>query len=108
VDVGFSYVPRNMTLARMIRQQKVADVPTFAKSGLREMTDADIPEVLELFTRYMKRFDMSPIMTKEEATHQFLSGRGKGDASGGWGGKREGQVVWSYVVEVMGFNSDNE
>jgi glycylpeptide N-tetradecanoyltransferase len=89
-----------MTLARMIRQHKVPDTPTFAKSGLREMTETDIPEVLELYTRYMKRFDMAPIMTKEEITHQFLSGKGRGEISAELGGKREGQVVWSYVVEV--------
>jgi hypothetical protein len=98
VDVQFNYVPRNMTLARMIRQHKVADTTTFGEAGLREMAEADIPQVLELYTRYMKRFDMAPVMTKEEITHQFLSGRGQGESLDG---RREGQVVWSYVVEVL-------
>jgi glycylpeptide N-tetradecanoyltransferase len=86
-----------MTLARMIRQHKVPDSTTLGKAGLREMVEADIPEVLELYTRYMKRFDMAPVMTKDEITHQFLSGRGRGEMSEE---RREAQVVWSYVVEV--------
>jgi hypothetical protein len=102
VDTGFNHVPRNMTLARMIRQHKVADSPSLHKFGLREMEERDIPEVMELFERYMKRFDMSPMMTKEEIEHQFLSGRGKGDLIDM---AREGQVVWSYVVEVIALQS---
>ena len=65
------------------------------------MEDRDIAQVGELFTRYMQRFGMAPIMTLDEIKHQFLSGKGKGErAPGTWKGRRDGQVVWTYVVEV--------
>jgi glycylpeptide N-tetradecanoyltransferase len=105
VDVKFTYVPRNMTLARMIRQNKVADVPALSRGGgLREMTEADVPAVTDLYERYMKRFGMVPEMTEADVQYQFLSGKGKGDRRPGqWKGRREGQVVWAYVVEVWVF-----
>lgn len=87
-----------MTIARMIRQYKINSTPTLASSGLREMEDKDVKAVFDLFTRYMQRFDMVPVMTEEEVRHQFLSGRGKGEKDAA--GRREGQVVWTYVVEV--------
>lgn len=89
-----------MTLARMIRVHKVPEVPLLAKKGLREMEEADVEEVSELYLRYMKRFDMAPVMSKEELQHQFLSGRGTGQRKAAWKGRRQGQVVWTYVVEV--------
>lgn len=100
VDIGFTFVPRNMTLARMTRLQKLASTPQLGKAGLREMQDKDIPQVAELFTHYYERFTMAPIMTLEELRHQFLSGLGDGPAPKDWQGKRERQVVWAYVVEV--------
>ncbi|EPQ58305.1 N-myristoyl transferase [Gloeophyllum trabeum ATCC 11539] len=94
VDTKFTYVPRNQTLARMIRLQKV---PSSTHLALREMTESDIEQVADLYDRYMKRFDMVPLMTVEEIRHQFLSGLGRGDMVKG---RREGQVIWSYVVEA--------
>ncbi|KIY43592.1 N-myristoyl transferase [Fistulina hepatica ATCC 64428] len=94
VQVGFTYVPRNMTVARMVRVNKVPE--TTATPGLREMEDCDVPQVIQLFSKYMRRFDMLPIMTTEEARHNFLSGRGTGESVDG---RRERQVTWTYVVE---------
>ncbi|KAH8116866.1 N-myristoyl transferase [Phellopilus nigrolimitatus] len=99
VDIQFTYVPRNMTLARMTRLNKLPTVPRLASAGLREMTEKDVPQVAELYTRYMERFTMSPIMTLDELRHQFLSGLGVGPSPKDWQGRRERQVVWSYVVE---------
>ncbi|TFK55084.1 N-myristoyl transferase [Heliocybe sulcata] len=93
VDTKFTYVPRNQTLARMMRLQKVPSSPHLP---VREMTEGDLAQVHDLYERYMKRFDMIPLMSIEEMKHQFLSGLGKGDMVKG---RREGQVVWSYVVE---------
>ncbi|KAI0041127.1 N-myristoyl transferase [Auriscalpium vulgare] len=98
VDVKFTYVPRNMTIARMIRQYKVANTPHLARAGLREMEDRDVSAVAELYARYMQRFDMVPLMSPEEVQHQFLSGRGRGERDAATG-RRDGQVVWAYVVE---------
>ncbi|KAF8586529.1 N-myristoyl transferase [Ramaria rubella] len=102
VDVKFTYVPRHLTLARMIRSNKVSATPHLAQpsGGLREMEDHDIIQVGELYTRYMQRFEMAPVMTLDELRHQFLSGKGQGErAPGTWKGRREGQVIWAYVVE---------
>ena len=91
-----------MTLARMTRINKLLEKPTLLTKGLREMEERDIPEVTQLFERYMKRFTMHPLMSPSEAKHHFLSGLGQGDRPEGstWKGRREGQVVWSFVVEV--------
>ena len=56
-------------------------------------------QVTDLYKRYMDRFDMSPLMTTEEVRHNFLSGKGTGEID--VPGRREGQVLWVYVVEVI-------
>ena len=99
VDAKFTYVPRNMTIARMIRQFKVASTPALSRAGLREMEERDVSAVAELYGRYMERFDMIPLLEEDEVRHQFLSGRGKGEREAS-NGRRQGQVVWTYVVEV--------
>ena len=99
VDAKFTYVPRNMTIARMIRQFKVASTPALSRAGLREMEERDVSAVAELYRRYMERFDMIPLLEDDEVRHQFLSGRGKGEREAS--GRRQGQVVWTYVVEVI-------
>ncbi|KAG2111693.1 N-myristoyl transferase [Suillus discolor] len=96
VDIKFTYVPRSMTLARMIRVYKMVAKPQL--SGLREMEERDVSDVADLFTRYMQRFSMGPIMTLDEVRHQFLSGRGRMDEPSEHY-RRPGQVVWTYVVE---------
>ncbi|ESK94543.1 peptide n-myristoyl transferase [Moniliophthora roreri MCA 2997] len=97
VDVKFSFVPRHMTLNRMINANKLPD--RFSLAGLREMEEKDVPEVAQLFSRYMERFDMVPIMTPEEVSHHFLIGKGKAPGETQW--RREGQVTWTYVVEDL-------
>ena len=99
VDVKFTYVPRDMTIARMVRQAKVPSTPTLARSGLREMEERDVSAVGELYRRYMERFDMIPLLEEADIRHQFLSGRGTGELEASTG-RRQGQVVWTYVVEV--------
>lgn len=66
-------------------------------SGLREMEERDILQVTKLWERYMARFGMSPVFEEEDVRHWLLSGRGEGEVKKG---RREGQVVWSYVFEV--------
>ncbi|KAJ7709813.1 N-myristoyl transferase [Mycena rosella] len=96
VDVGFTYVPRNMTTARMIRMNKVSDTPTL---DVRPMEEKDVAPLADLFTRYMQRFDMVPVMNLEDVRHQFLSGQGTGRIGEEKEGRRVGQVTWTYVVE---------
>ncbi|KAH9952126.1 N-myristoyl transferase [Amylocystis lapponica] len=100
VDVEFTPVPASMTVARMIRLNKVADRPRLLDVGLREMEERDVAGVTELFSRYMRRFGMAPVFSQEEVRHQFLSGRGEGASTpDSWKAPREEQVVWTYVVE---------
>ncbi|KAF7338223.1 Glycylpeptide N-tetradecanoyltransferase [Mycena venus] len=96
LEVGFTFVPRNMTAARMIRMNKVPDTPTLK---LRPIQEKDVVSVADLFTRYMRRFDMVPVMSLEDVRHQFLSGQGTGKIGDGGEGRRVGQVTWTYVVE---------
>jgi len=87
-----------MTLARMTRINKVPDTTTLP--GLREMQVKDISKVSQLFSLYIKRFGMAPVFSETEVKHQLLSGCGRGEVGSGGPGRREGQVTWSYVVEV--------
>lgn len=87
-----------MTLARMIRVNKVSS--TYASPGLREMEERDVSQVANLFARFMKRFEMFPVFDINEIKHQFLSGIGRGNIGDGGPGRRDGQVTWTYVVEV--------
>jgi glycylpeptide N-tetradecanoyltransferase len=104
VDAKFTYVPRNMTIARMNRQFKVPSTPALSRAGLREMEERDVSAVADLYKRYMGRFDMIPLLEEEDVQHQFLSGRGKGERDASTG-RRPGQVVWTYVVEVSSLPS---
>lgn len=99
VDSKFTYVPRNSTLARLAARHKLPSATSLP--GLREMVEEDVPAVKALYDRYMARFKMVPEFSEEEIKHTFVSGRGKGDPVEG---RREGQVVWSFVVEVDFFH----
>ncbi|KAI0819520.1 N-myristoyl transferase [Trametes gibbosa] len=100
VAVRFTSVPSSMTLARMIRLHKLPDRPRLLGQGLREMEERDVAQVTDLFSRFMKRFTMHPVMSEDEVRHQFLSGLGEGmRGPDSWKSGRDGQVVWTYVVE---------
>jgi glycylpeptide N-tetradecanoyltransferase len=61
------------------------------------MEAKDIDAVLELLNKYLSRFDMAPVFTREEVDHWLLS---KTD-------KPAEQVIWCYVVEVSQSNVHN-
>jgi glycylpeptide N-tetradecanoyltransferase len=58
--------------------------------GLRPMESKDVDAVLSLLKSYLEKFDMAPMYTREEVVHWLLPK--EADANG--------QVVWTYVVEV--------
>jgi len=95
VNTQFTSVPRNMTLARMVARNKLPS-SVLANRGLREMQAEDISQVASLWQQYMKRFKLCPRYSLEEFQHNLLSGSGHGSPVNG---RRQGQVVWSYVVE---------
>jgi len=83
-------------------EEENVNVPKSGPSGggLREMEDHDVPQVTKLWERYMARFGMAAVMNETEIRHYLLSGHGEGPIKKG---RRQGQVVWSYVVEARLF-----
>jgi len=95
-DVGFSPLPANSKPSFQVRKYALPDYTS--TKGLRPMQAKDIDAVLDLLKRYLTKYEMAPIFTREEVEHWLLT-------------KPEDQVVWSYVVEVSilpcPFNNNN-
>lgn len=66
--------------------------------GLRELEKRDLKQVGRLLRNWMARFECAPVLSNREIEHALWSGRGR-DVDG----KRVGQVVWTYVIEVTFF-----
>ncbi|KAK4053683.1 glycylpeptide N-tetradecanoyltransferase [Microbotryomycetes sp. JL201] len=92
VKTGFSAIPRNSSVARMISHYKLPDQVKIP--GLREIRKGDLKQAGRLLRAYLARFDMAPLLTNKDVEHALWAGRGKEVD-----GKRVGQVVWTYVVE---------
>ncbi|ORY78456.1 Myristoyl-CoA:protein N-myristoyltransferase, N-terminal domain-domain-containing protein [Leucosporidium creatinivorum] len=92
VKTGFSAIPRNSSLARMVQHYKMPEETKIP--GLREIRKGDLKQASRLLRAYLARFEMAPVMSNKEVEHALWSGRGRDE-----GGKRVGQVVWTYVVE---------
>ncbi|CCX34146.1 Similar to Glycylpeptide N-tetradecanoyltransferase; acc. no. Q7S3C8 [Pyronema omphalodes CBS 100304] len=74
------------------RKYRVANI---SLPRCREMQEKDVEAVTSLFSRYLERFEMAPIMNSDEVRHWFL-----GDSSNGDAGRKFGdRIVWAYVVE---------
>lgn len=93
-DVGFSPLPTNSKPAYQVRKYALPD-HTVTK-GLRPMELKDADAVLDLLQRYLLKFDIAPVFTKEEIVHWMLHKKGTGE-----------QVVWAYVVEVSSLESES-
>ena len=85
-EVGFSPLPSNSTKARQITKYHLPS--STSTPGLRVMQQKDVPAVLDLLERYLKRFDMAPIFERDEVEHWLLHDDTAAE-----------QVIWSYVVE---------
>jgi glycylpeptide N-tetradecanoyltransferase len=86
-DVGFSPLPAGSKPLYQIVRYKLPDHT--AIKGLRVMELKDVDAVLDLLLKYLAKFDMAPVFTREEIVHWMLHKKGSGE-----------QVVWAYVVEV--------
>ncbi|KAI6005702.1 N-myristoyl transferase [Pisolithus albus] len=91
------YYHRSLNIPKLV-DVKFTYYTTPRLPGLREMEEKDIPQVADLFARYMQRFNMAPIMTVGEIRHLFLSGRGDVEQPCEKY-RRPKQVLWAYVVE---------
>lgn len=86
-ECGFSGLPSGTTKARMVARNQL---PSHTSTpGLRPMAAADIDSVLDLLSRYLKRFDLAQEFTREEIEHWLLNKIKDQDD----------RVVWAYVVE---------
>lgn len=87
-ECGFSPLPPGSKPQYMVRKYALPE--STSTKGLRKMEEKDLDAVLELFKRYIAKFEMYPEFTKEEVYHWFMPKLESGGE----------QVVWSYVVEV--------
>ncbi|APA07227.1 hypothetical protein SS1G_04040 [Sclerotinia sclerotiorum 1980 UF-70] len=86
-EVKFSPLPPGSTPERQVR--KFALPSNTSTRGLRPMESKDIDAVLDLLKKYLAKFDMAPVFTREEVEH-WLFNRIENPAE---------QVIWCYVVE---------
>lgn len=87
-ETGFSPLPPNSKPQYQVRKYALPEQT--ATKGLRPTEPKDVDAVLDLLKRYLARFDIASVMTKEEVEHWLVY---KKDSPGE-------QVIWSYVVEV--------
>ncbi|OBT43102.1 hypothetical protein VE00_05534 [Pseudogymnoascus sp. WSF 3629] len=88
-EVGFSPLPAKSKPSYQVSKYRLPENTN--TKGLRPMEARDIDAVLDLLKRYLARFDMAPVFTREEVEHWLL--QKKADTP------TKDQVVWSYVVE---------
>ncbi|KAI4199081.1 MAG: hypothetical protein LQ350_004836 [Teloschistes chrysophthalmus] len=86
-EVGFSPMPKNSSKARQITKYKLPE--STSTRGLRPTQRKDVPAVLDLLQRYLKRFELAPEFDAEEVNHWMIHDE-KTTAE---------QVIWTYVVE---------
>lgn len=89
-EVGFSPLPTGSTKSRQVTRNHLPS--NTSTPGLRAMQSKDIDAVQDLLNRYLKRFDLSQILSRKEVDHLLLHKEKPGAE----------QVVWSYVVEEPG------
>lgn len=87
-EVGFSHLPAGSKPQYQVH--KYALPTSTSTRGWREMQPKDVDAVHQLLSRFLGRYDIAPVFTREEVRHWFVPNMAEGD----------NQVVWAYVVEV--------
>ncbi|KAI7821096.1 acyl-CoA N-acyltransferase [Gamsiella multidivaricata] len=82
VETGFSHLGRNMTMARLIKLNKLN--PETSTPGLRPMEERDVKAVATMMNKYMSLFELAPHFEEADVRHWIITRPG---------------VVWGYVVE---------
>lgn len=70
IDVNFSCLARNMTMARTIKLYKLPDQPK--TPGFRKMEDKDVPQAFKLLSEHLSKYQLVPVFTEDEFRHWFL------------------------------------
>jgi glycylpeptide N-tetradecanoyltransferase len=87
-DVGFSYLPENVTKTQMIAKYTLRNQGKL--KDLRRVKDADFDQVFDLLVKFQKRYELVQNFTKEELKHWLLGNQELKD---------EDKVVQTFVVE---------
>lgn len=87
-EVGFSHLPAGSKPQYQV--QKYALPGRTSTKGWRAMEVKDVDAVHDLLSRFLGRYDIAPVYSREEIRHWFVPEMPEGDE----------QVVWAYVVEV--------
>lgn len=87
-EVGFSPLPAKSKPSYQIRKYALPE--TTSTKNLRPMESKDIDGVLSLLRRYLNKFQLGLVFTREDVAHWLVNKKISGSD----------QVIWSYVVEV--------
>lgn len=87
-EVGFSHLPAGSKPQYQVH--KYALQGQTCTKGWREMQLKDVDAVHQLLSRFLERYDIAPVYSREEIRHWFVPEMVEG----------YDQVVWAYVVEV--------
>jgi glycylpeptide N-tetradecanoyltransferase len=91
-ESGFSQLPRGTSVQRQSLRFRLPPNPSIP--GVRPMQAKDVDQVTNLLAKYLARFDISQVFSKDEIRHWALQS------------PNAEQVVWSYVVETGGKVTD--
>jgi glycylpeptide N-tetradecanoyltransferase len=78
VEVGFSHLPPNMTMTRLIKINRVPD--EVSTPGFQPMLMRHVPQVTVLLNEYLSKFDLAAEMNQTEVAHWLLPRPGVVDA----------------------------
>ncbi|KAI8899171.1 hypothetical protein BC833DRAFT_525018 [Globomyces pollinis-pini] len=81
IEVGFSYLPSDMTMAGIIKKYKL---PAETELPIVPMEEADVPGVTVLLAEYFKNFDFTAALSEADVRHWLLP---------------IDNVIYSYVVK---------
>jgi len=74
IDVRFSYLKKNMTMARTIKLYKLP--PTTVTIGLRPLQREDCAQAVQLLNNYLKQFKLYMCFDEEDFVHWFTPREG--------------------------------
>ncbi|XP_059487655.1 glycylpeptide N-tetradecanoyltransferase 2 [Neocloeon triangulifer] len=89
IEVKFSHLARNMTLQRTLKLNKLPDMPK--TEGFKILTLQELDKTHAILNKYLEKFDLAPVFSKEDFKHWFFPRPG---------------IVDAYVVEKNGKITD--